>query len=238
MITRRRHLVLFAMVALTGLVLTGCAQYKPLIKPTPKLSVLSPTLTDENMEKMLKVDVKAHFPAVLAVAKVENAYPEYVYEGANEDDKFAVVSISAQERQGWENLKKLDSQTHHQIVRRIQFINPSLLRGNPSLKKLRQAATMLHAPLLLVYIQQDDGVSNFNFLPGYSVGYVSVCQAALIDVQTGIVLGTAESESKSEQKVTIFGVESTKTKLQQQMRSNAVNSLQKQMARGLTELER
>jgi len=230
--------VLIVSIISSAFFFTGCAQYKPLVRPIPKLSVISPTLSEPRMEKMLKENVKPEFPAVLAVAKVENAYPADIYEGPEQDDRFAIISIPTQEREGWLNLKKGEGQTHRSIIRRVQFINPSILRGNPSLKSLRNAATQLNAPLLLIYIQQDSGASNFNFIPGYTVGYISVCQAALVDTRTGIVIGTAESEAKNEEKVTIFGVEAAKTKFQNQTRSEAVTNLQKNISRGFAELEK
>ncbi len=219
------------------LIIAGCAEYKPLTRPVPKLSVLSPELSERNMEKLLKAEVKPEFPAVLAVAKVTSPFSDDVYAGEDED-KYALEFPHADEMAGWDNLKSLRGIRHKIIISRIKVINPSLLSGNPTLRKLRDAAALLNAPLLLVYVQKDNASDGFNFLPGYTVGYYSVCQAVLVDTRSGVILATAASESKQVEKVTIFGRESTKLKLQKLACSESVAGLQKNFAKALVELEK
>jgi hypothetical protein len=215
----------------------GCAAYRPLTRPVPKLSVLSPELSERNIEKLLKAEVKPQFPAVLAVAKVTSPFADDVYAGQDED-KYALEFPHNDEMAGWDSTKSLRGVNYKTIISRVKVINPSLLSGNPTLRKLRDAAALLNAPLLLVYVQKDNASDGFNFLPGYTVGYYSVCQAVLVDTRSGVILATATSESKREEKVTLFGLESTKQKLQKQTQSEAVASLQKNFAKALVELEK
>ncbi|MFA5865874.1 MAG: hypothetical protein WC975_14475 [Phycisphaerae bacterium] len=224
---------------LSGVLVFGCASYRPLTRPVPKLSVLSPELADlseQKIEKYLAAQVKPEFPVVVAVAKVQNPYPEYAYE-EHDAGQYAVETLRGDEADGWRNLTGQRGKFYKGIVRRVLFINPSLLTGNPTLKKLRDAAAMLHAPLLLVYIQQDnasDGYKN----AAYTVGYYSACQAALVDTRTGLILATAESELNREEKVFPLSANSAKERIQRQTRAQTVAGLQKNFGRALRELEK
>jgi len=58
---------------LLSCVLSGCASYDGVVRPAPRLNVLSPelqNLTDAAIEVYLKADVKPAFPTVLAVARL------------------------------------------------------------------------------------------------------------------------------------------------------------------------
>jgi hypothetical protein len=238
MYSRVRQYLKVGMV-LSSVLVVGCASYSPLTRPVPKLSVLSPELADlseRKIEKYLDAEVKPEFPVVLAVAKVQNPYPEYASE-EHQIDRYAVETLRGDEAEGWRNLKGQRGKYYKEIIRRVLFINPSLLTGNPTLKKLRDAAAMLHAPLLLVYIQQDnasDGYKN----AAYTIGYYSACQAALVDTRTGLILATAESELNREEKAFPLTANSAKEKIQRQTRSQTVAGLQKNFGRALRELEK
>jgi len=234
----RKGLKCYGLIAVVSIfICSGCAENRPLVRPVPKLSILSPELSERNMDKLLKAEVRPEFPAVLAVAKVASPFPDDVYAGQDED-KYALEFPRGDELAGWEAMKNLRGRNYKTIISRVKVINPSLLIGNPTLRKLRDAAAQLNAPLLLVYIQKDSTGESFNFMPGYTIGYYSVCQAVLVDTRTGVVLATAASESKQEEKVTLFGRESTKQKLQKTTGAEAVTSLQKNFAKGLVELEK
>ena len=46
--------------------------------------------------------------------------------------------------------RRQQGQYYKELVRQVKFIIPALMTGNPTLRKLRDAAAMLNAPLLLV----------------------------------------------------------------------------------------
>lgn len=232
---------------------SGCADYRPLQRPVPQLSVISPNfadLSEDKMEKLLAADAKPKFPCILAVAKVRNPNEDYMYD-PNAVDQYSLVHIEGEEAQGWKALIKVSGNRHRRIVRDVRIINPALVNGNPSLRKLRDAAVLFRAPLLLVYVQKDSASDGYNenapfywtgvgvfFVPGNTVGYHAACQAVLIDTRTGAVLATADSESRFEQKIPLIAVGGTKQKARDEMTTKAVTALQKNTAHFLTELDK
>ena len=231
----------------------GCANYRPLPRPAPELSVISPDLADlseEKMDKYLSTEVKPKFPCVLAVAKVQNPDADYMYD-PNAADQYSLVRIEGTEAVGWRSLRNVAGVHHRRVVSRVQIISPALLNGNPSLRKLRDAAALFRAPLLLVYVEKDAASEGFNdnaafywtgvgvfFVPGNTVGYHAACQAVLIDTRTGAVLATADSESRFEQKIPLIVVNGTKEKAHEEMTAKAATALQKDVAHSLAEFEK
>jgi hypothetical protein len=235
------------------LVLVGCANYEPISRPVPKLSVLSHKLSDlsrKKMESYLNVKVDLKFPMNLAVAKVENPYPEYISDTSS-DRKFSLELLAGSEANGWRKLSGLRGTTGKRIVSRVQLVTPSLLEGNPTLTKLRDAAAELHSSLLLIYMQADNSGSGFNanaafywtgvglfFVPGDTVGFYTAYQAVLVDVRTGVIIATAEGEAKREWNVPPLSVKSTRERIITEATEGAISSLQENVTKGLIELEK
>jgi len=249
--SRKSGLVL-SVLGFLPLLFAGCATYQPVPRPVPQLSILSSNLTERNIQKFLKQRVKVDFPAVLAIAKVEDpGLDPNVSEDTDEGRQFTLQQLQSTEADGWQQLRKVQGRNFNTVIRRIQYIRPGMLTGRPTLSKLRAAAARLHAPLLLVYTQEDRFNQGYNdaaaaywtgvgllFVPGNSLGYHSVAQAALVDVDTNVVLATAESQARREDKVPIIVVDSTRDKMMDETRAEAIAGLQKNFAKALSEIER
>jgi hypothetical protein len=223
-------------------ILPGCAaSYKSCVRPTPTLSRLSPelaNLTDEKIELYLRSNVKPIFPTVLATAKIVPAYSSY------SSGNFSLEAIRSEEAKGWQKLAgpgKSISQVH--------FLNPLFLESPLTLKKLRDAAALVHAPLLLVYLQIDNSSEGYNssaiaywsivglfVVPGNTVGHYSVCQAILVDTRTGVILATDQTDSIREENVLAGAVDIARQRVKKQSESEAVATLQNNFPKNIREL--
>ncbi len=190
--------------------LSGCApQYRAVVRPVARFNSLSPeleNLTDAAIDTYLKANVKVAFPTVLAVAKLS---PPYRW-----SEEFGADYLKGAEAEGWQALTSVRDGAGEALVSQVQLVSPMLCPGKPTLKGLRDAAALLHAPVLLVYVQVDDARDGQNeaamaywtvvglfTVPGNTVGRYSVCQALLIDTQSGFILATAQGEAKREENV-------------------------------------
>lgn len=235
-----------ALALITGAsFLTGCATYRGVIRPEPKLSILSPDLADLSEQRMrtyLQAKVKPIFPTTLAIAKVRIPYydngAEYQY-GQRHPDIMVLENIQGDEALGWQKLTDMKLANKQRVVQQVQFLSPMLVDGLPTLKKLRDAAAVVHAPMLLVYIQQDDIGEGYNdaalaywtllgmlFVPGNTVGSFSTCQAIILDTQTGYILATAQSDDMREEKVMIYSTDSAKLRLRNVAKFQSIERIQ------------
>ena len=204
-----RHAVIAA-VLLTGS-LGGCATRHMLAVPfadlgktglinDPKqVSRLEKSMTDGEIAKLLDLDVRAKLPTSVAVAKLQSQCPGY---------QPYLVRIDADEMQTWEKIA-----SKHKPVLGVQPVSSlsmgdSLTDSRLTLRSLRVAAARLHCELLLVYMQGDSAVDNFNdaavlywsvvglwVVPGNELAHKTVMQAILVDCRTGMILGTATGSS-------------------------------------------
>jgi len=203
-----RHAI--ALLLLAGL-LSGCATRHMLgvpfadlgkaglINDPEQVSRLEKSITDGEIAKLLDLDVRAKLPTSLAVAKLRSECPAY---------QPHLVRIDADEMQTWEKIA-----SKHKRVLGVQPVS-NLSMGNSlgeprlTLRSLRVAAARLHCELLLVYMQGDSAVDNFNdaavlywsvvglwLVPGNELAHKTVMQAILVDCRTGIILGTATGSS-------------------------------------------
>jgi hypothetical protein len=229
--------------------LPGCVTYRPVVKPIPRLSELSPeleNLTDDRIETYLKADVRPSFPCALAVAKLESAPGGY----GTRDGRHApqVEMLRGNEANGWRGLASMP-EGKGSLITQVQLVSPLLCGENPSLKSLRDAGALLHAPLLLVYMQDDNSQQGYNdaamaywtfvglfCVPGNTVGHYTVCQAVLIDTRSGFVLATAEGESKDEENVLPGAVEIAAERVSRESRAQAVRELQQHVRDTLVDL--
>ena len=233
-----------------GLVLTGCmATYSPMVRPIPRLSVLSPeleNLTDAKIETYLTADVRPVFPSVLAVAKVA---PVRSWNDGAWEIRLEVQVLRGDEAEGWRNMAGSREGGGKGVLEQVQFVSPMLTGGDASLKTLRDAAALLHAPLLLVYMQENNAAEGYNdaamaywtivglfCVPGNTVGHYSVCQAILIDTRSGFILATAEGESKREENVLPGAVDIAAERVRRESRAEAAGRLQEQFRSVLLDL--
>ena len=234
--------------------LGGCATYSPLVKPIPKLSVLSPeleNLTDVTIETYLKADVKPVFPSTLAVAKVPSPdAPAYRY-GEQRSDSIEI--LRGDEAAGWRRITGETPVPHMggsgAILEQVQFVSPLIVGKQITLKSLRDAAALLHAPLLFVYLQSDSASEGYNdgamaywtvvglfMVPGNTVGHYTVCQGVLIDTRSGFILATAEGEAMREEAVLVGALDIARERVEREAQAEAVANLQKNFAQMLAGL--
>ncbi len=245
------------LVLLAGctLAVAGCsmAPYKSVVRPVPKLSVLSPELehlTDAAIETYLKADVRPVFPTTLAVARLQSAPRPPRARGHDPVTDPAEFQLPrGEEAAGWRSLAGPWPSGPQSIVEQVQLVGPLLVRGEPTLKNLRDAAALLHAPLLVVYLQADDSQAGYNdaamaywtivglfCVPGNTVGHYATCQALILDTRSGFVLATAEGEAKFEENVLPGAVDIATQRVQRQAQARAIADLQTHVQEALLNL--
>ncbi len=220
--------------------LAGCASYKSLVKPVPRLSVLSPELrdlTDFAIDTYLKADVQPVFPSVLAVAKVQ--LPAAVYFGSRGQGDPSLDVLRGAEADGWRRMTGPLAGGGQTVLEQVQLVSPLIVNHPITLKSLRDAAALLHAPLLLVYLQDDNHSEGYNgaamaywtivglfLVPGHTVGHYTTCQGVLIDTRSGFILATTEGEAKREEFALPGAVHIACARVRQQAQAEAVAALQ------------
>jgi hypothetical protein len=247
---RWRRAIWLLPFAFSGLL--GCkATYSGVVRPTPRLSLLSPeleNLTDTAIETYLTADVRPVFPSVLAVAKV-GLRPDWSYRREDPASALKLEAIRGGEAEGWRALVGASESGGPAPISQVQLVSPMLVSGYPTIKSLRDAAALLHAPLLLVYMQRDSSDEGYNSaamaywtivglfcVPGNTVGHCSACQAVLIDTRSGFVLATADGESLKEEKVLPGAVPIARDRTREQARAEAIANLQKSFRTTLADL--
>jgi hypothetical protein len=243
----------FRKLAIVGFLVVsigGCSSYKGVVRPVPKLTALSPelvNLTDRTIDLYLRSNVKPTFPTVLAVAKLKSSYS--YWGDCGDYSHLELDTLKGDEADNWRQLAGHRDKSDRVLIDQVQFINPMLTGGDLTLKTLRDAAAILHAPMLLVYLQADRGEEGYNpaamaywtiaglfVIPGNSVGYHSVCQALLVDTRTGMILASIQGEGKREENVLAGAVSIAKDRTQKQARTEAERKLQEEFESTLNTL--
>ena len=187
-------------------VLGGCASSHGLAVPTASLlgarvindpkqvSRLEKAITDKDIARLLDVDVRAKLPTSVAVASLGTQCS---------GRRPHLAELDAEELAGWE--KAFEAQ---ELVTGAMPVS-RVLHGNrrPTLHSLRAAAAKMNCELLLVYLQADSSVDNYNdaavlywtlvglwLVPGNVLEQKTVMQAVLVDCRTGMILGTATGD--------------------------------------------
>ncbi len=234
-----------------SLLLAGCAQpYKGIVKPVTALSQLSPeleNLSSSAIDAYLKGDVRPVFPCSLAIAKLQTPR---TWSGYASSEKAVLVVPGGDEAAAWRKLADPAPDAASPIDQ-VHFISGLLAQANPSLKGLRDAAAMVRAPLLLVYLQADTFDSGYNdaamaywtfiglfVVPGNRVGHYTACQAVLVDTRSGMVVATADGEAKREENVLPGAVDIAEDRVEREAQAEAVKALQENVRQVLLELSR
>jgi hypothetical protein len=227
--------------------LTGCSAAQPLLRPEMGMMSLSlledanearrleKALTDPQIADLLDADIKAKLPTPLAVAKVSSRYC---------GDRPHLDLISAQELQGWSQVAEGLPQ-----IRGVRVIPNLDQDSSVSLWALRHSAAKMGCELLLVYLQGDSSVDNYNdaavlywtfiglwLAPGNTYERLTVTQAVLVDCRTGAVLGTAAGEGRLSRSHAAAFTEITRDQLDQEAPRKAMESLQKAFSQTLREV--
>jgi len=235
--------------------LNGCATYEGVVRPVPQLNVLSPelqNLTDAAIEAYLKADVKPAFPTALAVARLAPrgyAYSRYSRSGSTGGADLHLDAVRGQEAEVWQGMVEVQTDDGRRPIEQVQFVSRLLSEGRPNLKGLRDAAALLHAPILCVYTQLDNHEEGYNsvaigywsiiglfIIPGNTVGHHSVCQGLLVDTQSGFILATCMGEAKREENVLAGAVDIATERTCKQARAEAVEQFQENFRQTLLKL--
>ncbi len=195
-----KRIIYLLLVAISSL--GGCASSYQLAAPTADLarsglindpaqvSKLEKAITDGDIAKLLDADVRAKLPTGVAVAKISNYLD--------------LTTLDTEELRTWENV--IVTQAH---ISGVHPISATMLLGQKlTLRSLREAAAKMNCELLLVYLQGDSSVDNFNnaaalywtfiglwTVPGNVIEHRTVMQAILVDCRTGMILGTATGDA-------------------------------------------
>ncbi len=249
------HRMGWAMACCAGLAMglgAGCASsYKGVVAERAPLSELSPELeglTDQKIELYLKAGAQPVFPTSLAVAKLAGVT---MFDHGNGTrsmvrDSRQLAVMQPDEAEGWKSLTELRGMTGKPLVDRVHIINSLLASGDADLKKLRDAAAMLHAPVLLVYMQNDASASGVNdaamaywtivglfTVPGHTVGHHCVCQGLLVDTRSGAILASLEGQSLREEKVLAGAVDIAAGRTRREARAESADKLREESRQAL-----
>lgn len=247
-----RHFPHLFLGALFLLLASGCAHpYCAVVRPSPPLSILSPeleNLSDAKIETYLKAQARPTFPCPLAVAKV-GIGSTYDYRRSTSVAVGSIEPLYGDEAEGWRKLVEVSDAKGSELIDQIQPINRLLVSEKVTLKGLRDAAALVHAPILLAYMQTEQQETGQNeaamaywtiiglfIVPGHTVGYYSVCQGVLVDTRSGYILATVGGESKQEERVLPGAVEIAEDRTERKARAEAIQRLQGEVAETLKTL--
>ena len=233
-----------------ALLLGGCASHYALVAPIARMertglindpkqvSRLEKAMTDGDIARLLDLDVRAKLPTSLAVAKLASHCSGY---------QPRLERIGADELAAWEKIVAARPHLHGvQPVSNLS-LDGTLRAQTVTLHSLRVAAAKLHCELLMVYMQADSSVDNFNdaaalywtvvglwLAPGNVVEHRTVMQAIVVDCRTGVILGTATGDGHKERITPAAFVKIQQDKLARQVPGEALADLQKGAGRLLT----
>jgi len=225
-----------------SIVLGGCASAHMLVEPRAALEQtglikdakqarrLEKAMTDGQIAQLLDLDVKAKLPTTLAVAKLQSQCSGY---------QPVLDRIDAEELGAWGKIiAKHPRLNGVHPISNLSF-GRDLRAPKISLHSLRVAAARLHCELLLVYMQADSSVDNFNdaaplywslvglwVVPGDTLEHKTVMQAIVVDCRTGMILGTATGDSHQRTICPAMFVDIQKAKLARKAPAAALKDLQ------------
>ncbi|MDY7010312.1 MAG: hypothetical protein SVV80_06100 [Planctomycetota bacterium] len=198
-----------------------------LIDEPSQASRLEKAMTDGDIANLLDVNVRAKLPSGVAVAKIKSRCSGY---------QPYLDTIDAEELQEWE--KAIGNQAHISGVSPVTSL--TMAGHGVTLHTLRTAAARMNCELLLVYLQADSSVNNFNdaavlywtviglwTVPGDVVEHKTVMQAVLVDCRTGMILGTATGDAHEKRLCPAAFADNRKNELAEKVPAEALGDLQK-----------
>lgn len=198
--TRRHHQIAFATCAISLFLAatSGCMSYR-----TPGGAVNLAGVTDTDIADAYKAEPLSPFPARLATARIQASnYRSYSSNGYGKGQFSLVTTRELDEETQANRLQKLPMVSAVAPLNRI-FVSPDLQSDKP----LRIAAAKLKADLLLLYtIDTAFRVNNHSYgplelftlgiTPTREAEVTATASAAIVDVRSGYVYGTAEATEK------------------------------------------
>jgi hypothetical protein len=155
---------------------------------------LEAAMTDDDIAALLDAEIHAKLPTAVAVAKIRSQCSGY---------QPGLETIDATELQGWETATGKAGN----ITGVLPVTHLSHPGSDATLHSLRTAAARMGCELLLVYLEADSSVDNYNgaavlywtllglwLAPGNTYEHQTVMQAVLVDCRTGAILGTATGD--------------------------------------------
>ena len=214
------------------------------VQPTRAESDISTELQnfrDAAIEAQLQGDVRPAFPTVLAVAKLAPRDRDTRYYTNDRRGPACLEVPRDAEGDGWRKLAgKWPDGGEAILIEQVQFITPLLAPPQPQTRQLREAAAMLHAPMLLVYAEQEDQWRAYNdsaalywtivglfCVPGHTVGMYTTYHALLVDTQTGFILATAMGQSRRQENALPGTTDIVADRTRTESRAAAMAELQK-----------
>ena len=216
----------------------GCASHHALVQPVADMARggvvdepaqrerLEAAMTDGNIANLLDANVRAKLPTSLAVARLRShcsGYQPYL------------ARIDAEELLAWEKIAAGQA-----MLRGVHPISAlSHARDKPTLHSLRVGAARMGCELVLVYLQCDSTVDNYNnaavlywtilglwTVPGNVMEHKTVMQAVLVDSRTGAILGTATGDAHRKRTYPAAFADQRRGELEAETPSAALGDLQ------------
>ena len=217
------------------LMLSGCATYQT---PGAGINVGNLSKADEDIAELMKREPGAPFPARVALVRVQAtgyySRNNYCYGKG----QFCVVTT-----RDIETDKDLERLTRSPMVGGVASMSRILLPSElKSTKDLRLAAATLKTDLLLVYsidtrfnVESTEigplGLISLGFFPNKKAHVTTTASAALLDVRSGFVFGTAEATATEQQRATFWSsedaVESSRLKTEAEAFQKLLGELEK-----------
>mgnify|MGYP006291440947 CR=1 FL=1 len=237
-----KALIPFGILCTLSLMACGCGSYHGLARPLVAMEQtgfiedrkqaarLEKAMTDDEIARLLDVDVRAKLPTSLAVAKLSSHCRGY---------QPRLDRITAEELAQWQDIVKDEpSILGVQPISNLTFGN-EIDTPNLTLRSLRVAAARMGCELLLVHMQGDDDAENFNdaavlywtfvglwIVPGTTVEHWSVMQAVVVDSRTGMILGTAGGDCHLKRHCTAAATDIARSSLACEAPTKALADLQ------------
>ncbi len=192
------------LLLLLGAAAPGCATHyrmaaprtlaaSGLVQEREAVTAIERSMTDKDIARVLDANVRPKLPTALAVAGFSDRCTNFQ----------GLKTIAGDELAAWEAVA--EDQSFIRGVHPVSVLTTD--RTDVSLHGLRAAAANMNCEMLLVYLESDDWVDNYNdaaalywtlvglwLVPGNEYEHRTVYQAILVDSRTGVVLGTAAGD--------------------------------------------
>jgi len=189
-------------------ILSGCAvKYI-----TPGGGVELSRLSDVDINKLMSIEPAAHFPANIAIARVQaSGYSSKNNQGYGSGRYSVVTARDVEQDEDIERIKNMPMVSGLGPLNRI-ILPPTL----DTIKDLRVAAARLKADILLIYTfdtafhvgaqkYRPLNVISLGFLNNKDVSVTTTASAAFFDVRTEYLYGLTETSAQKNKKASVWG---------------------------------